>query len=252
MWAITLKDLKLLLRDKRALSLLIALPLALVGIIGSASQHLVSPASDSGETIEPMRAYAVLVPAYTVMFTFFLVNVMARSIIQEREWGTLRRLRTAPITPYALLWGKTIPFWILSCAQGAVLFLAGRVLFGMPWGSSPWLLIPVLCSTSLAATALGLWVATIAKTESQVSAYSNFVVIVLAGVSGCLVPRGWLPEWLQTASLLTPHAWALMAYDQVLRSPVPQLGWLLACCGVLLVFTLFFFLGGRSRFHELR
>ena len=252
MWAITLKDLKLLMRDRRALSLLIALPLALVGILGSASKHMVNPTASDGGPIEPLRAYAVLVPAYTVMFTFFLVNVMARSIIQEREWGTLRRLRTSPITPFALLWGKTIPFWILSCAQGAVLFLAGRYLFGMPCGSAPWLLIPVLCCTSLAATALGLWVATIAKTESQVSAYSNFVVIVLAGVSGCLVPRGWLPDWLQTASLLTPHAWALMAYDQVLRAAQPQIGLLFGSCGVLLGFTLIFFLGGRSRFQELQ
>ena len=42
--------------------------------------------------------YDRLVPGFTVMFTFFLVNVMARSFIAERDIGTLRRLRISPLT----------------------------------------------------------------------------------------------------------------------------------------------------------
>jgi hypothetical protein len=42
--------------------------------------------------------YQNLIPSYTVMFVFFLVTVMARSFINEREIGTLRRLRIAPIS----------------------------------------------------------------------------------------------------------------------------------------------------------
>ena len=47
--------------------------------------------------------YKAIVPSYTVFFVFFLVNFMARSVLHERELGTLRRLRIAPIQPILAL-----------------------------------------------------------------------------------------------------------------------------------------------------
>ena len=77
-------------------------------------------------------------------------------------------------------------------------------------------LIPVVVCTSLSATALGLLVATLARTESQVAAYATFLVITMAGISGCFMPRDWQPQLMRQISLITPHAWALIAYDQLL------------------------------------
>jgi ABC-2 type transport system permease protein len=135
------------------------------------------------------NVYQILVPSYTVMFAFFLVNIMARSFIDERDIGTLCRLRMAPVSRAGLLLGKTAPFFIISLVQSSLLFLFGRLLYGMSWGATPAGLIPVLVCTSLSATALGLLVATLARTESQVAAYATFLVITMAGISGCLMPR---------------------------------------------------------------
>ena len=194
------------------------------------------------------EVYQDLIPAYTVMFVFFLVNIMARSFIHERELGTLRRLRLAPIKPTSLLAGKTVPFLIISLAQTVLLFVCGKLLFGMSWGSSPWLLLPVIFCTSVAATSLGLLVATVVRTESQVSAIANLVVITMAGISGCFMPRKWLPDLLKQISKATPHAWSLMAYDQLLATPVPDVTLVVECCVWLIAFGGLFFLTGSLRF----
>ena len=194
--------------------------------------------------------YQELVPSYTVMFVFFLVNIMARSFIHERELGTLRRLRIAPIAAVSVLIGKTLPFFIISLAQTGLLFLSGRVLFGMSWGTLPFLLLPVIACTSLAATGLGLLVATLARTDSQVSAYGNFVVITMAGISVCFMPRDWLPTLMQKISLATPHSWALIAYDQLLSASVPAVATVALSCCVLVAFALLFFLLGCLRFRR--
>lgn len=194
--------------------------------------------------------YQFLVPGFTVMFVFFLVNIMARSFLHERELGTLRRLRLAPIRPASLLLGKTIPFFIISLVQTALLFVFGRILFGMSWGPQPWHLVPVIVATSLAATALGLLVATLVRTDAQVSAYANLVVIGLAGISGCFMPREWLPEVMRDASLATPHAWALIAYHQLLVRETPNLGTVYASCGWLIAFTVLFSALGAWRFRR--
>ncbi|MBL8851524.1 MAG: ABC transporter permease [Planctomycetaceae bacterium] len=193
--------------------------------------------------------YETLVPSYTVMFVFFLVNIMARSFIAERDLGTLRRLKLAPISPLGILIGKNIPFYVLSLVQTALLFLGGRLIFGMSWGAEPWLLIPVIVCTSLAATALGLMVSTFIRTDSQVSAYGNSLVIVLAGISGCFMPRKWLPLLMQKISLGTPHAWALMAYDEILSHEHVIGAQIAKSCFALLGFAAVFFLVGWWKFR---
>ena len=87
-----------------------------------------------------------------------------------------------------MLIGKTAPFLLVSVAQGVLLFASGKLLFGMSWGTMPWLLPVVITCTSLAATALGLVTATLVQSDAQVSAYANTVVIVLGGISGCFMP----------------------------------------------------------------
>lgn len=193
------------------------------------------------------RVYEVLVPSYTVMFTFFLINFMARSVIGERASGTLDRMRSGPTTIASIVAGKAVPFCIISVIQGVLLFGFGALLFGMSWGTVPQMLGPVILCTSLAATGLGLLTAGLAHSEAQVSAYANLVVITFGGISGCLMPRDWLPDLLQQVSLATPHAWALMAYDELLSTPTPDLWRVCGYCGVLLLFAAGFVLAGWWR-----
>ncbi|MBI1309881.1 ABC transporter permease subunit [bacterium] len=195
--------------------------------------------------------YQTIVPGYTVMFAFFLVNIMARSMIAERELGTLARLRIAPVSAFDVVVGKTLPFLVISLLQCGSLFLIGRVLFGMSWGHSPWLLMPILLCTSLAATGLGLLVSTSVRTDSQVSAYANFLVITLAGISGCFMPRDWLPETMQSISLAVPHAWALIAFREALADRTPDVAIIGQSCLALTGFAAVFLTVGCWRFRQI-
>ena len=205
---------------------------------------------------EPVKAgpsiiYQTLVPAFMVMFAFFLINIMASSFINERKIGTLKRLKTSPITSLQLLWGKTLPFLFVSIAQSILLFLSGKLMFGMSWGTYPFMLMPVILATSVSAAGLGLLLATIVRTESQVSSYSTFLVIVLAGISGCYMPRAWLPEIMQNVSLATPHAWALIAYQELLTREQPKMLIVGQCVGMLLIYGITYFAIGCRRFRRI-
>ena len=166
--------------------------------------------------------YQVLVPSYTVTFAFFLVLTGGSQFVAERRHGTLVRLRAAPIARWQILLGKLIPCYMVAVFQGAFLLLAGKLAFGMSWGPRPELLVPVVLATAWAATGLAMLVAAVATKEMQVAVYGTLLVLVLAGVSGSLMPRDLMPEDMRQLSLFTPHAWALDAYSQLLASPEPQ------------------------------
>ena len=64
-------------------------------------------------------------------------------------------------------------------------------------------------------------------------------------------PRSWQPEVMQQLGLITPHAWALIAYDQLLNRELPDLNVVWNCCGVMVAFTAGFFAVGWWRFRHL-
>lgn len=184
--------------------------------------------------------YQILVPTYTVTFAFFLVLTVGWLFVAERRHGTLTRLRAAPLHRWQILIGKLLPCLAVSLFQGFFLLLCGRIVFGMSWGPQPWLLIPVVVCTSLAAVGLAMLVAAIARTEAQVAVYGTLMVLLMAGVSGSLMPRDLMPEEMRQVSRVTPHAWALDAYSQLLANPEPQTGIVLMACTVLVGFAAMF------------
>jgi ABC-type multidrug transport system permease subunit len=182
--------------------------------------------------------YQTLVPAYTVTFAFFLVLTVGWLFVAERRHGTLVRLRAAPLGRGQILLGKVLPCFLLSAAQGFFLLLCGRLVFGMSWGAEPWLLLPLVLSTSAAATGLAVLVAGFARTETQVAVYGTLIVLVLAGVSGSMMPRELMPDDMRRLSYVTPHAWALDAYARLLAPDMPAVDTaaVLTACGALAAF----------------
>ena len=143
-----------------------------------------------------------------------------------------------PCRAAQILLGKLLPCFLLSVAQGFFLLGAGKLIFGMSWGNDPLWLVPVVICTSLSAMGLALLVAAIARTEAQVAIYGTLLVLVLAGLSGCLMgDRELMPENMQQLSLITPHAWALVAYKQLLANPGdPNVHLVVRSCAVLVGF----------------
>jgi ABC-type Na+ efflux pump permease subunit len=207
-------------------------------------------ASGSGFLNRGAHRYQVLVPAYTVMFAFFLVLNVGWVFVAERTQGTLKRLRAAPIGRGQILLGKLVPYFLLSLGQGWFLLIAGRFVFGMRWGPDSWSLLqqtawlfPIVFCTSLAAMGLALLVAAVARTEMQVALYGAIPVLVLALIGGCVLPREMMPEQTQPFTRLTPHGWALDAYRELLAPAAnyqPNEHIILQACGVLAGFGLGF------------
>jgi ABC-type Na+ efflux pump permease subunit len=190
-----------------------------------ADPHAPEPIIEGGLGVLKVGAarYQILVPSYTVMFAFSLILTVGWLFVAERSQGTLRRLRAAPLTRTQILLGKVLPCFALSLLQGVLLLVLGKLVFQMRWGSAAWpfwqqalSLLPVIMTTSLAAVGLSLFVAALSRTPIQVAIVGSLLVIAFALISGCLIPASLMPEAMREVSLITPHAWALKAYTELL------------------------------------
>ncbi|HVK09866.1 MAG TPA: ABC transporter permease [Gemmataceae bacterium] len=180
--------------------------------------------------------FQVLIPSYSVTFAFFLVLTVGWVFVAERRQGTLVRLRAAPLTRGQLLLGKLLPALGVSLFQGIFLMVAGKILFGLSWGPQPHWMLAVVASTAFAASGLAMLVAGLARTETQVAIYGTLLVLVLAMAGGTMMPRDFMPDWMRVWSHITPHAWALDAYQQLLLNPEPNYGVVAGACAALVGF----------------
>jgi ABC-2 type transport system permease protein len=161
-----------------------------------------------GRTIEAANYFG---PSMAIFFLFFTVSFGARSILAERQQGTLRRLLAAPAPPGGVLAGKALAAFILGTSSVLVMWLATTVVFGADWGD-PVAVVALTVSSVLSAIGITALVVTLAKTDEQADGYSSLVVFTLALLGGNFVYLAQLPEVLQRASLLTPNGWALRGF----------------------------------------
>lgn len=188
------------------------------------------------------------VPGYTIFGLFWIVNLLATSVLEEKRSGTFRRLFVSPLGRFEILAGKMLPYYAVNLVQIAIMLFFARVFFGMSLGSSPLGIVAVGLSASASATGLGILVASVVRTDAQAGSLTVLVLLTLSALGGCFVPRFVMPESLQLAGLVTPHAWALDAFQDLL---VRNMGFIdvLPKVLVLFAFGLGFLIFGTWRFR---
>ena len=151
---------------------------------------------------------AYMAPSMAVLYLMFTVSLGARSVLAERQWGTLQRLLTSPTSPAQVLGGKISGIFLTGLAQMVILILFSALAFGVRWGA-PVALIGLIVATVFAATGWGALIAAYSKSPGQAMSIGSMMALVFAGLAGNFVPRQNYPQFLQKFSLVTPNAWAL-------------------------------------------
>jgi ABC-type multidrug transport system permease subunit len=194
-----------------------------------------TPKADTGamgvkvEVVDVMRSHSnrgSLVSFYAagvgVMFLLFSsVAGAGGALLEEAEAGTLERLLSTNMGLTRLLAGK----WIFLAAGGilqlTVMFAWGGLVFGLPLFSHLPGFFVMTTVTAAAAAALGLVLATLARSREQLSGFSTILVLTMSALGGSMFPRFLMSESMQKIGLLTFNAWALDGYLKVFWRDAP-------------------------------
>jgi ABC-2 type transport system permease protein len=151
-----------------------------------------------------------------VMFLLFSsVGGAGGALLDEAESGTLERLLSTNLGMTGLLIGKWLFLSLIGFAQLTVMFLWGRLAFGLPLFSHIPGFIVMTTFTAGAAAALGLVLASLARTRAQLSGFSTILILTMSALGGSMFPRFLMSETMQKMGLVTFNAWALDGYLKV-------------------------------------
>jgi ABC-2 type transport system permease protein len=151
-----------------------------------------------------------------VMFLLFsCVAGAGGALLDEVEAGTLERLLSTRIGLSELLFGKWLFLSLVGAAQLTVMFVWGWLVFDLPLLSHLPGFGVMTAVTAGAAAALGLVLATIARTRAQLSGFSTIFILTMSALGGSMFPRFLMSETMQKFGLLTFNGWALDGYLKV-------------------------------------
>lgn len=162
-----------------------------------------------------------VMPGLIIYFIFFMANGVAVTLISERQEGTLRRMLSAPIAPGQILFGKLMARSITGVLQVGMLVVIGKSMLGLTLSNDPIGQALVIAACIFAACGLGLLIATMGRTQEQIQGMTTLALLMMGMLSGCLFPRELFPDFIQKLSFITPHAWALTAYQDLLLRNMP-------------------------------
>ncbi len=149
--------------------------------------------------------------------TMLSIILTSAALIREREHGTIEHLLVMPVTPTEIMLAK---IWSMSVV---VLFSAAFSLVYIVQGI---LKVPIegslglfLIGTALhlfAATSMGIWMATLARSMPQFGLLAVLILLPLQMLSGNSSPRESMPELVQNVILLAPTTHFVMLAQAIL------------------------------------
>ncbi len=158
------------------------------------------------------------VPAWLVFSMFFVVVPLANTMINERQVGTLRRIRTIAVPGWKLILGKIVPYYFINQVQVVLMLMVGvwvvpllggdRLTLGDSFGGL------ALISSALSAAALGyaILIAVICRSTEQATTLGGAGNIILAALGGIMVPTHVMPEFMQSVTVVSPMSWGLQGF----------------------------------------
>ncbi len=191
---------------------------------------------ESGE----WNPFAYSTAGFTVMFNFFLVGIIAESLLKEKESGALRRLLSSPMRRGSIIAGKVLAYMIIVFLQVLVMFTFGNLMYDMPLGTSIAGLLVLTLALALTSSSMGLMIGALADTSKKASNVGIILGFVLMIVGGCIFPTYSQPGFIGMLARLTPHAHAIMGYVKLMMEGAGAVA-VLANAGVLLGMTVVFF-----------
>jgi ABC-2 type transport system permease protein len=193
------------------------------------------------------------VPAWLVFGAFFIVIPLSNTLIRERQSGMLRRLQSSTVSWRTILASKWVTFFVINQLQLIFMLAVGVYLVPLLGGQALQihgsLIALELMAGALSVAALGyaLLIAACCKTTEQATLLGGAGNIILAAIGGIMVPRFVMPPTMQALSNISPMAWGLNGFlDVLLRDGgLPQIaGKLFALCafGLVALFAAYYLL----------
>ncbi|SDZ04465.1 ABC-2 type transport system permease protein [Proteiniborus ethanoligenes] len=153
---------------------------------------------------------------FALFFSMYTIAFGVGEILTERENNTWQRLLISPASKFTILGGKFVTAYLIGVFQIGLLLIGGKYLFKMDFGDSFLGIMVVGLAFVFTTTSLGLFLAGLVKTHSQLSALLPVVLTSTSMLGGCMWPLDIVnSKILLGIANFMPQKWALEGMEKI-------------------------------------
>lgn len=158
------------------------------------------------------------VPGIMGMIFILICAIMTSvSIVSEKENGTMDLLLVSPVRPGMIIFGKLVPYFLLSCVILAVMLLMAYTVLGLPVSYTVVVVVIFTMLYVVLSLSIGLLVSSVV--DNQVSALIVSAVLFMLPVlmlSGMIFPIDNMPAFFRYVSCAVPARWYIEAMRKLM------------------------------------
>jgi ABC-2 type transport system permease protein len=155
-------------------------------------------------------------PSNLILFVFLTSLAGSAALINTRRLGVSRRMVSTPTSIGQILIGETGGRFAIAMIQGLFIMIGAAVVFGVRWGDL-FAAGALLIAIALVGAGAGMLMGAIFDNDQQAGSVGVFLGLGLAALGGCMVPLEIFPDTMVKIAHLTPHAWALDGFSELIR-----------------------------------
>lgn len=177
-----------------------------------------------------------------ILFLFITTLFGAVNLVQTRQLGISKRMYSTPTTVWSAIAGEGLSRFALAILQGLIIFGGTWLFFGVNWGDG-WGAALTIIAFALVATGAAMLIGAFVNNERQANGLAMTLGLVFAALGGSMFPLAALEvfaEPVYRAAHVTPHAWALEAFQKLIAE-AGGVADIAGYLGILLAFAAVFF-----------
>lgn len=185
------------------------------------------------EGIEDLGQFDLGASQELVLFMFLTSLAASASLIQTRRLGVARRMLATPTSSATILGGEAAGRFGIALTQGLYIMIGTLLIFRVDWGD-PLGAVAIVSVFALVGTGAAMLMGALFSNDQQAGGLGVLLGLGLAAFGGAMAPIEVFPDTLKTAAKVTPHAWAIDGFAELVRRDgtildiLPQLGVLAA------------------------
>lgn len=157
-----------------------------------------------------------MIPALTVMVLSMLCGFLpALNIVSEKEKGNIEQINASPVSRFAFIAAKIIPYWATGFLVLTICFTLAYLVYGLSPRGSIGLIYLFTIVYVLGISGAGLVISNHSGTMQQGMFVIFFFMLILMLMSGLFTPISSMPEWAQAITIVNPLKYFIEALRMI-------------------------------------
>ncbi len=146
-----------------------------------------------------------MIPALLAIVMMLMTGFLPTlNIVGEKETGTIEQINVTPVSKWAFILSKLIPYWVIALFVVTVCLVLAWLVYGITPVGSVWLVYLLAMLLALFFSSLGLIISNYSDTMQQAIFVMWFFVVCIMLLSGLFTPTRSMPHWAYLSTYVNP------------------------------------------------